>query len=140
MAMKPGAASESWPEYRTMNIDAAMMLLMPICAIKRVCEFQNAMGSETSWMKQSTSDFFPKLRAEEALRPQDQHQEERSQCDAATRVASKGDNGANPDEAQQVAADHRPRHPPQPPHHDALHPSNLAPPTATIAPALANPT
>jgi hypothetical protein len=58
MAMKPGAASESWPEYRTMNIEAAMMLLMPIWAMRRVCEFQNAIGSETSWMKKSTRSFL----------------------------------------------------------------------------------
>jgi len=42
MAMKPGAARESWPEYKTMNIDNAMMLLIPTCAINSVCEFQQA--------------------------------------------------------------------------------------------------
>jgi hypothetical protein len=48
MAMNPGAARESWPEYRTMNIDEAMMLLIPICAIRSVCEFQKATGSVKS--------------------------------------------------------------------------------------------
>src|SRR5258708_37063808 len=88
-------------------------------------------------MKKSTSDFFPKLRAEEALRPQDQHQEERSKCDAATRVASKGDNGENLDEAQQVAADHRPRDAAHATQHDDRQPSNLDAVTAAIRAAIA---
>jgi len=53
MAMKPGAARDSCPEYRTMNIDEAMMLLIPICAIRRVCEFQKATGSVKRCMKKS---------------------------------------------------------------------------------------
>jgi hypothetical protein len=53
IAMKPGAARDSWPEYRTMNIEAAMMLLIPIWAIRSVCEFQKATGSLKSWMKKS---------------------------------------------------------------------------------------
>jgi hypothetical protein len=53
VAMKPGAARESWPEYRTMNIEDARMLLIPICAIRSVCEFQKPTGSLKSWMKKS---------------------------------------------------------------------------------------
>jgi hypothetical protein len=38
-----------------MNIEDAMMLLIPICAISSVCEFQKATGSLKSWMKKSIS-------------------------------------------------------------------------------------
>jgi hypothetical protein len=52
-AMNPGAARDSCPEYRTINMEDARMLLIPICAIRSVCEFQKPTGSLKSWMKKS---------------------------------------------------------------------------------------
>jgi hypothetical protein len=36
-----------------MNIDNAIMLLIPTCAINSVCEFQKPIGSVKSWIKKS---------------------------------------------------------------------------------------
>ena len=35
-------------------MDDARMLLIAICEIKRVCEFQKPIGSVTSWIRKST--------------------------------------------------------------------------------------
>src|SRR5690242_7234541 len=106
-AMNPGAANDSWPEYRTRNIEVASMLLIPIWAISSVCEFQKPTGSENSAKKKSTGlQPLAQARAEQALRTQHEHQEQGGKRDAASYAAAEGDRGQHLDQAEQVAAEH----------------------------------
>src|SRR4029077_6539370 len=110
MAMKPGAASDSWPEYSTTNMEEARMLLIPICEINSVCEFQNATGSVNSWIRKSICrppplDALAELGPEQALRAQHQHQEKRRKRDPRAHVAAEQHDRQHLDRAQQVAAE-----------------------------------